>query len=514
MEDVCIDEGVLAEQKASAEKVVSEKVCQNFDSSTGDANGDLMEDIRVDPVKAEYKSKIVTLHVAHANDGNTMEEIKFDPVKIAHEVKSETVTVSAACATDTMEQYSPSEVRDLEVQKTTDDMTNLNVEKLSPTELSSHEASTQCQQKSTIISEICETHKPFGDGEAIDEVASNDCHEIGASIAPEASNLNGLPVESTSDGFSAVISEGDIRPELDERGLNPASHYNPFIAYGSLEDTWEPKYALPSIVDNVSVAPICPVGKTDSFSDLVNGGALGGFDQRGSLVERVDSFSDLVNGATGGFDSIVTDESKIKHSRLDSIEESSGRLDIQNSDIQASEGSTDQREGPVNETRTEGAHGTSNSDAEPSDAKSDDNPKCESDTFEDALDFNPRDIEEDGTDVMEDKNGGKSSRLAETESVAQQNEPDSGRLMARNGMRNPFESSFSGASITSDVLAPSAHIGNISLRSDSSTTSTRSFAFPVLQTEWNSSPVKMAKADRRRFRRDRGWGYRVLCCKF
>ncbi|KAI5014762.1 hypothetical protein ZWY2020_056152 [Hordeum vulgare] len=98
--------------------------------------------------------------------------------------------------------------------------------------------------------------------------------------------------------------------------------------------------------------------------------------------------------------------------------------------------------------------------------------------------------------------------------AVQQNGPDGAKLTTQGGIRNPFESSsFSGANITLDAVAPSAHIGNISLRSDSST-STRSFAFPVLQTEWNSSPVRMAKADRRRFRRDRGWGYRVLCCKF
>jgi hypothetical protein len=332
------------------------------------------------------------------------------------------------------------------------------------------------------------------------QVASIDFHGTGASVSPEASNLNGLPVESTSDVFSAENPE-DVGAELDERGLNTATHYNPFIAYGSLEDSWEPKYALPSIVDDVSAVPICPVGKTDSFSDLVNGGALRGFDfvetaesrigdsrsdsvearsseesndQRGSLVERTDSFSDLVNGGAGGFDSIVTDETKIKHSRLDSIEESSGRLDVQ-----ASEESNDQREDLVNEMRTDGVNGTGTRGAEPSDAKTDNHPTCETDTFEDAQDFNPRDMEEDGTNVTEDKNDSKSSRLAQSENVVQHNETDSAKLMARPGMRNPFESSFSGASITSDALAPSAHIGNISLRSDSSTTSTRSFAFPV-----------------------------------
>ncbi|KAJ9554142.1 hypothetical protein OSB04_018187 [Centaurea solstitialis] len=70
------------------------------------------------------------------------------------------------------------------------------------------------------------------------------------------------------------------------------------------------------------------------------------------------------------------------------------------------------------------------------------------------------------------------------------------------------ESSFSVAGPVSGRITYSGPIpfsGSISIRSDSSTTSTRSFAFPVLQTEWNSSPVRMAKADRRRLQKHRGW---------
>ncbi|WOL12331.1 hypothetical protein Cni_G21097 [Canna indica] len=65
--------------------------------------------------------------------------------------------------------------------------------------------------------------------------------------------------------------------------------------------------------------------------------------------------------------------------------------------------------------------------------------------------------------------------------------------------------------------ASSSHIafsGSISLRSDSSTTSTRSFAFPILQPEWNSSPVKMAKADQSHMRKHRCLRTRLFCCKF
>ncbi|KAJ4960273.1 hypothetical protein NE237_020183 [Protea cynaroides] len=74
------------------------------------------------------------------------------------------------------------------------------------------------------------------------------------------------------------------------------------------------------------------------------------------------------------------------------------------------------------------------------------------------------------------------------------------------------ESSLSAVSPPSGQISNSGRIssgpvpysGSISLRSDSSTTSTRSFAFPILQPEWGSSPVKMAKADRRHYRKHRG----------
>ncbi|CAK9177522.1 unnamed protein product [Ilex paraguariensis] len=83
--------------------------------------------------------------------------------------------------------------------------------------------------------------------------------------------------------------------------------------------------------------------------------------------------------------------------------------------------------------------------------------------------------------------------------------------------RGGGESSFSTAGPVSGLVTYSGSIafsGSISLRSDSSTTSTRSFAFPILQPEWNSSPVRMAKADRRRFRKNTGWRQGLLCCRF
>lgn len=56
------------------------------------------------------------------------------------------------------------------------------------------------------------------------------------------------------------------------------------------------------------------------------------------------------------------------------------------------------------------------------------------------------------------------------------------------------------------------YAGSVSLRSDSSTTSNRSFAFPILAPpDYNSSPVRMAKPDPRYLRRKSRWG---SCCFF
>ncbi|KAL2546276.1 uncharacterized protein Fot_15509 [Forsythia ovata] len=75
------------------------------------------------------------------------------------------------------------------------------------------------------------------------------------------------------------------------------------------------------------------------------------------------------------------------------------------------------------------------------------------------------------------------------------------------------ESSFSEAGLIT-FSGPIAYSGSLSLRSDTSAASARSFAFPVLQSEWNSSPVRMAKPDRRHFRRRRSWRSGLLCCRF
>ncbi|XP_074592028.1 uncharacterized protein LOC141847839 isoform X2 [Curcuma longa] len=111
------------------------------------------------------------------------------------------------------------------------------------------------------------------------------------------------------------------------------------------------------------------------------------------------------------------------------------------------------------------------------------------------------------------------ARMSTTPSTNREN-PDEGEGKAR--LTNPpFESTAvtskddaRGENIESQEIlqapqGPIAYSGNISMRSDSSTTSTRSFAFPIMQREWNTSPVKMAKA-----RKTRSWRMVLICCKF
>ncbi|XP_076953400.1 uncharacterized protein LOC143627476 [Bidens hawaiensis] len=79
------------------------------------------------------------------------------------------------------------------------------------------------------------------------------------------------------------------------------------------------------------------------------------------------------------------------------------------------------------------------------------------------------------------------------------------------------DSSFAVAGPTLGLVTYSGHIGfsgSTSSRSDSSTTSTQSFAFPILQNEWNSSPIRMAKADRRQLQKRRGCRHGLLCFRF
>ncbi|KAJ0256934.1 hypothetical protein HA466_0078890 [Hirschfeldia incana] len=59
---------------------------------------------------------------------------------------------------------------------------------------------------------------------------------------------------------------------------------------------------------------------------------------------------------------------------------------------------------------------------------------------------------------------------------------------------------------------PISFSGSLSARSEGSTVSGNSFAFPVLQQEWNSSPARMVRAKKRE---EKGWRYySLICCTF
>ncbi|KAK1423203.1 hypothetical protein QVD17_18499 [Tagetes erecta] len=77
------------------------------------------------------------------------------------------------------------------------------------------------------------------------------------------------------------------------------------------------------------------------------------------------------------------------------------------------------------------------------------------------------------------------------------------------------DSSFSMAGVISELIScsrPMPLAGGISTRSNSSAASTRSFAFPTLETEYTSSPVRMGKIERKKLHKQREWRKGLLCC--
>ncbi|CAL0308049.1 unnamed protein product [Lupinus luteus] len=108
-------------------------------------------------------------------------------------------------------------------------------------------------------------------------------------------------------------------------------------------------------------------------------------------------------------------------------------------------------------------------------------------------------------------------KCKETQDTSEPDEKSSNEAVLRQIPHCLVESSFSGVDHGSNCISysgPVSYSGSISLRSDSSTMSTRSFAFPVIPSEWNSSPVRMAKPDKNNYRKHRGWRQGLLCCRF
>lgn len=94
------------------------------------------------------------------------------------------------------------------------------------------------------------------------------------------------------------------------------------------------------------------------------------------------------------------------------------------------------------------------------------------------------------------------------------NHHDMGSVVENQLQLGAGESSFSTVSGLITYSGPIASCGNISHRSDGSNSSVRSFAFPILQNEWNSSPVRMGEVDQRRPRKRGGWKQALMCCRF
>uniref|UniRef100_A0A0E0K1L9 Uncharacterized protein n=1 Tax=Oryza punctata TaxID=4537 RepID=A0A0E0K1L9_ORYPU len=246
-------------------------------------------------------------------------------------------------------------------------------------------------------------------------------------------------------------------------------------------------------------------GSSATISDRHD--ATAALDKPMSTVEIIDSLS-----GSKQFNEVGTAEA-----RPDTLTSSSS------SEVQPSEKSKDYPESftsePIADAQDENAVATSSSPhvVESSDANMKINNKnSDNDGATDVHDFNQTDSES-CADATNDGKISTSSTDAQKDSthVGELDVPDNnakGKSLIGNGY--PLEPCSLGPSIMCNPVSTSGHIGNISIRSDSSTTSTRSFAFPVLQWDWSSSPVRMARAERRRNRRHRGWKKGFLCWKF
>jgi hypothetical protein len=132
VKDVCIDEGVHADQKTSTVKVVGEKVPPD-ESSLGDIKGDLSEEVRAESTES------------------------------AQELKSQIVILPVMCATEKSieEPYSSSKTHELEGSNIASLFTDQNSETTGPQEPLRHESADGSQQFVKVISEGSENQEPF-----------------------------------------------------------------------------------------------------------------------------------------------------------------------------------------------------------------------------------------------------------------------------------------------------------------------------------------------------------------
>ncbi|XP_066327727.1 suppressor protein SRP40-like isoform X1 [Miscanthus floridulus] len=385
-----------------------------------------------------------------------------------HELKPEVVSgVDFAPHCDNEKQHSSRKEYDLEDRIDTGFVAgNPSEKKISLQELLLLESAEESRHSSTMNSESSERHKCPLHEEAIGQTSKDGDPDVQTILANTSEYVSsGISSKENASGCPATTpGDHDTATALDVREPQKIDRHNPFVDHRSLEDTSVPECSIPGITDAASTDSICSIH--------------------------------IVTGGTG------LDEVKTSEQGADTLSTSS-------SEIQSSEKSNDHSEsifskaiaGAADET-TVATSSTPNS-AEHSDAYGKNQEKHDQ-------------IDEEHS-ICTDDAASKSSTLAQDGSVVQQTVPGSSKSTARIGNENTYEQNFSGPSIMSGPVSMSGHItysGSISLRSDSSTTSTRSFAFPVLQRERISSPVRMAKAERRRSRRHRVWRKGIICCKF
>lgn len=480
--------GHVVHESASYDKDVVEIKLPDSDISS-DYCGNFVKDVCIDDgqppprkisegkVADEKPSPNFDYQKIHAN-GDPRYGVADYATKSAHEVKPEIVLpVGFAPDSNNEKQYSSREEYDLEGRsKLTNIAGDLSEKKISLEELLRLESAEESQQKGAVSSENSQNHMPSLHGEAVGQVSLNDCYGIEA-IASETSELVNNNVYSNEDAgdFPATTSiERDAAASFDARGPNQVDHYNPFVGHGSPEGTCQPECSTSADIDAASTGPICTAEKTDEVK---------------TDEPRIDALSSSITESKSSEKSNDQDESiAIVHEAIT---------------------------GEVDETAVATTSSTNNLD--PNGANGDNNKKLENDDITPVHDSTQSD-EGSCLDTMNHDVVSKSSMQTEKDNLGEQMVTNSPKVTSEIGHGYPpFEPGLFGPSIMSAPVSNSGHIaysGNISIRSDSSTTSTRSFAFPVLQRDGISSPVRMAKGERRRIRRRRSWRKGLLCCKF
>lgn len=451
---------VVHEDASYDKDVVEIKLPDSVVSS--DYGGNFVKDVCIDegqpPPQKFSEEKVVDEksspkfdhQMIHANGAPGYRE-KDCATKSVHELKPEIVLpLGFAPDSNNEKQHSSCEEHDPEGRSKATNFGEISEKKISLEELLRLESAEESQHKATVSSETSKNHMPSLHGETAGQVSTNASHGIEAT-ASKTSELVNNSLSSTENTDDCTVTTSE---ECDVEA--------------------PPECSTSAITDAASAVPICNLEKTADAS-------AEGFDK----VEKAGSGVDAPSSSS--------------------------------SDIGTSEKSNDQngstaREAITNKVDETAVASTSSAGiVEPSGANVEN--KHETDGITDIHDSTQRD---EGNSVHMMSTVSKSPTHAHDmdEEIA----PDSAKAESQIGNGYPpSESGLFGPSIMSAPVSHSGHLaysGSISIRSDSSATSTRSFAFPVLQRDWISSPVRMAKGERRRARQRHGWRKGLLCCKF